>query len=76
MQQIEIRVKGHIAEHWSEWFEDFEISYHGENETVLTGSVCDQAALYGLLTKLRNLGLGLVSVTTQEPLPNTHEVSW
>jgi hypothetical protein len=61
MQTVEIRVKGHIDDHWSDWFEGLTIAYAG-NETVLTGDVADQAALYGLLAKLRDLGLALVSV--------------
>jgi hypothetical protein len=52
---------------WSEWFEGLEISYRGEAETVLSGCVQDQAALYGLITRLRNLGLALVSVATNDP---------
>jgi len=67
MQQVEIRVRGRIDADWSEWFAGLEISYSGENETVLTGCVQDQAALYGLLTRLRDLGLSLVSVLTKDP---------
>ena len=70
MQQVEIRVKGNLDEHWSEWFDNFEISYHEEDETMLTGLVRDQTALYGLLSKLRDLGLSLVSVTTMELSPS------
>ena len=66
MLKAEIRVKGKIDEHWSAWFEGFEVSYQGEEESVLTGSVCDQSELYGLLSKLRDLGLGLLSVETQD----------
>ena len=61
MQTVEIRVKGRIDEHWSDWFDDLAISYD-EGETVLNGQVADQAALYGLLARLRDLGLALVSV--------------
>ena len=61
MQTVEIRVKGRIDEHWSDWFDDLAISYD-EGETVLSGQVADQSALYGLLAKLRDLGLALVSV--------------
>lgn len=67
MQQVEIRVKGRLDPDWSEWFGGLEISYHGDTETVLSGSVQDQTALYGLLTRLRNLGLALVSVMTSDP---------
>lgn len=62
---IEIRIKGQIDAHWSEWFEDLSISHVSErDETLLCGEVLDQAALYGLLAKLRDLGLSLLSVTT------------
>ena len=61
MQTVEIRVKGRIDEHWSDWFDDLAISYD-EGQTVLSGQVADQSALYGLLAKLRDLGLALVSV--------------
>jgi hypothetical protein len=70
MQQVEIRVKGKIDADWSEWFEGLEISYHSDTETILSGSVQDQAALYGLITRLRNLGLALVSVTITDPENN------
>jgi hypothetical protein len=62
MQKIEIRVKGQIDEHWSEWFQDFEILASEEDETIMLGEVKDQAALYGLIAKLRDLGLNLISV--------------
>ena len=63
MQRIEIRVKGQIDEHWSDWFGGLTITHTEEGETVLNGSIADQAALYGLLSKLRDLGLQLLSVT-------------
>jgi hypothetical protein len=66
MPNVEIRVKGCLAEHWSEWFDEFEISHTQANETVLKGEVQDQAALYGLIAKLRDLGLSLVEVRTLE----------
>jgi len=61
MLSVEIRVQGRIDEHWSSWFEDLSVRYI-DADTVLTGSVADQAALYGLLARLRDLGLDLVSV--------------
>ena len=66
MQRVEIRVKGRIDEHWSDWFEGLTVTHTGESDTVLTGSVVDQAALYGLLTRLRDLGLTLLSVSSSE----------
>lgn len=65
-QQVEIRVEGRIDEHWSEWFEGLAIAHSGQGETVLTGLVPDQAALYGLIAKIRNLGLSLRSVSCIE----------
>ena len=62
MQKVEIRVKGQMDEHWSEWFQDFEILASEENETIMVGEVKDQAALYGLIAKMRDLGLALISV--------------
>lgn len=64
-QHVEIRIKGQIAEHWSDWFADLSIEYTDEGETVLSGVVEDQAALYGLLARLRDLGLSLVTVHTK-----------
>jgi len=64
--RIEIRVKGCIDEHWSDWFEGLTITYPQENETTLTGPVADQAALYGLLANLGALGLELLSVNRIE----------
>lgn len=62
MHKIEIRVRGRIDEHWSDWFEGLTVTYTDQGETILAGEVADQAALYGLLAKLRDLGLPLVSV--------------
>ena len=62
MQNVEIRVKGKIDLHWSEWLESLEIIHEGEDETLLTGQVVDQATLYGILKKLRDLGLKLLLV--------------
>ena len=63
MQQIEIRVKGEIDRNWSDWMSGLAITHTSRGETVLTGSVRDQAALYGLLSLLSDLGLDLISVT-------------
>jgi hypothetical protein len=62
MQRVEIRIEGRLDPHWIDWLDGFSISYAGENETVLTGQVTDQAALYGLIAKLRDLGVKLLSV--------------
>jgi len=57
-------VKGQIDEHWSDWFEGLEITHTDQDETILTGDVVDQSALYGLIAKLRDLGLPLISVNS------------
>ena len=62
MQNVEIRVKGKIDPHWSEWLDDLEIIHEGEDQTLLTGQVVDQSTLYGILKKLRDLGLKLLLV--------------
>ena len=69
MQNVEIRVKGRIDEHWSDWFDDLTITHTDQDETILSGTVVDQAALYGLLAKLRDLGLPLLSVNRVERNP-------
>ena len=68
MLYVEIQVKGHVDEHWLSWFEDLAIAF-ADNETILTGEVSDQAALYGVLAKLRDLGLSLLSVNSVEVKP-------
>jgi len=62
MQKVEIRVKGRMDKHWSEWFEGFEICEAEGGETIIRGEAQDQSALYGLIAKLRDLGLTLISV--------------
>jgi hypothetical protein len=66
MQRIEIRVKEQMDERWADWLEGLAIQHADSGETILTGSVADQAALFGLMTKLRNMGVTLVSVNSQE----------
>jgi hypothetical protein len=58
----EIRVQGHLAGDWSEWFEGLTIAHDSNGETVLAGPLRDQAALFGVLIKVRDLGLMLLSV--------------
>jgi hypothetical protein len=66
MQRVEIKVKGQIDGHWAEWFEDLALTHTAEGHTVLSGLVVDQAALHGLLAKLRDLGLSIHSVNAME----------
>ena len=59
----QIRLQGHLGRQWAEWFGDVTITLEDNGETLLTCPVVDQAALYGLLRKVRDLGLPLISVT-------------
>ena len=59
----QIRIKGHLDRRWTEWFGNVTITLEDNGETLLTCPVADQAALYGLLRKVRDLGLPLISVT-------------
>lgn len=57
----EIRLVGHLSPQWTEWFEGLAISLEENGHTLLTGPVADQAALHGLLKKVRDLGMPLIS---------------
>jgi hypothetical protein len=67
----EIRIKGHLDDRWAGWFEGLTLTQEANGETLLSGSVVDQAALHGLLRKVRDLGLPLVSVMEVDPKPAT-----
>ena len=69
MQQVTIYVKGQIGPDWSDWLGGLSVSHTKQGETVLTGLVRDQAALRGLLDRLADLGLQLVSVTVARDEP-------
>jgi hypothetical protein len=62
----EIRIKGHLDDRWAGWFGSLAITLEDNGETFLTGSVVDQAALHGLLRKVRDLGMPLISVIRVE----------
>jgi hypothetical protein len=66
MLEVKIQVRGRIDRQWSDWFADMQIMPTGQDQTILSGTVIDQAALYGLLARLRDLGLPLVSVQSTE----------
>ena len=63
----QIRIRGYLRPEWSEWFEGMTITHESNSDTILSGSVRDQAALHGLLTRVRDLGLTLVSVNQVQP---------
>jgi uncharacterized protein DUF6326 len=67
----QIKVKGHLGPQWTDWFEGLPVTLEEDGNTLLTGPVADQAALHGLLKKVRDLGLPLISVT-QVPLNEAH----
>jgi hypothetical protein len=63
----QIRIKGHLSSQWTEWFEGLTITLEENGDTLLTGPVVDQAALHGLLKKVRDLGMPLISVNSVGP---------
>lgn len=65
----EIRIRGHLALRWAEWFEGLSFKHESDGTTLLAGPVADQAALHGLLKRVRDLGLPLVSVIEVKPEP-------
>ena len=69
MQKVEIWVKGHIDQTWSDWLGDLAIGYSGDGNTLLTGVVRDQAALQGVLFQLFKIGVQLISVSSGDMLP-------
>jgi hypothetical protein len=71
MQLVEIRVKGHLDKDWETWMEGFSFTHTEQDETVMTGEFKDQAALYGLIAKLRDLGVGLLAVNIRNSENNT-----
>ena len=64
--QYRIKLKGYLDDKWSDWFDEMAIS-HGGGQTILTGPVADQAALHGLLIRIRDLNLTLLAVERIEP---------
>lgn len=68
----QIRFKGHLNGDWTDWFEGLSITLEENGDTLLTGSLLDQSALHGLLKKVRDLGLSLVSVSLVEANEEDH----
>jgi hypothetical protein len=67
----EIRLQGHLDPRWSRWFDDLDLTTGPDGTTTLRGPVVDQAALHGLLQRLRDLGVPLISITQVTPDPTT-----
>ena len=63
----QIRLKGHLGRTWTDWFAGLTITLEDNGDTLLTGPVADQAALHGLLKRVRDLGLPLISINPLEP---------
>ena len=71
MAVYQIRVKGHLEGHWSEWFDGLVISNLKNGEAVLSGEIVDQAALHGVLIKVRDLSLPLLAVSRVDSVQGT-----
>ena len=68
----EIRLKGHLDGRWAAWFDGLSLSRESDGTTLIHGPIADQAALHGLLQKVRDTGLPLISVICAEPDPSKH----
>ena len=65
--EYEIRLKGHLEPRWAAWFDGLSLTKESDGTTVIRGSAIDQAALHGLLSKVRDLGLPLIALTQVDP---------
>jgi len=66
-EYYEIKIKGHLDPRWSDWFAGLELTYTEGDGTLLSGLLPDQAALHGLLERIRDLNMTLISVTSDDP---------
>ena len=71
----QIRIKGHLSGKWVDWFEGLTITLEEDGNTLLTGPVIDQAALHGILKKVRDLGMPLLSLTSDGLSPSVYQTS-
>ncbi|MBN1122623.1 MAG: hypothetical protein JXJ17_16215 [Anaerolineae bacterium] len=74
MRHVTIRIKGQLDADWSDWFGGLQLTHLNDNESLLTGEIKDQPELYGVLSKVRDLGLELVSVDVRGH-PESDQVS-
>jgi hypothetical protein len=72
MHTYEIRVQGQLDQHWSAWFNGLAISYDADGNTVLRGPLVDEAALHGVLSKVRDLALPLLAVSREQTDASMH----
>lgn len=70
----QIRVKGYLDQERSSWFDGLTITHNEQGETILSGALIDQAALYGVLLKIRDLGLPLLEVTQNPSIERMHNL--
>jgi hypothetical protein len=66
-EYYELKIKGYLDPHWSDWFAGLKLTHLEGDETLVSGSLPDQAALHGLLERIRDLNLTLISVTRSDP---------
>jgi hypothetical protein len=71
--RVFIRIQGHLDQSWQQWFEGLQIVQEEQGTTLFSGLLSDQAALYGVLLKIRNLGLTLLSLESDERLHHSNE---
>ena len=72
-QTFQIKIQGHLDLDWSEWFDGLSFTHQEDGTTVITGSGLDQAALHGLLARVRDLALTLLAVEVRRPEPNASD---
>ncbi len=72
MHTYEIRVQGHLDQRWSAWFDGLAISYDADGNTVLRGPLVDEAALHGVLNKVRDLAIPLLAVSREQTDASMH----
>jgi hypothetical protein len=68
----QLRVEGHLDQHWSTWLGDLTLTHESDGTTSLRGAVSDQAELHGLLMKVRDLGVTLIAVEVVDPSDDSH----